>query len=124
MKGERIRYQQTGHFLTFSRYRRRTCLSRVAAMELFEDILERVRLRHQYRTGIRGYVEIDSEWCARAKAGNFPSGCDVGRPATPPRSPKARDRGHPQLNEILYETGATRPSFERHWIGVPHPFHS
>jgi hypothetical protein len=47
MKGERIRYPQTGefHFLTFSSFRRRTYLSTVAAMELFEDALERVRLR-------------------------------------------------------------------------------
>jgi putative transposase len=47
MKGQRIRYQQTGqfHFLTFSCYRRRPCLYPVAAMELFEDALERVRLR-------------------------------------------------------------------------------
>jgi len=36
MKGERIRYQQTGefHFLTFSCFRRRSYLSMVAAMEL------------------------------------------------------------------------------------------
>ena len=47
MKGERIRYQQTGefHFLTFSCFRCRTYLSTVAAMDLFEDALERVRLR-------------------------------------------------------------------------------
>jgi putative transposase len=47
MKGERIRYQQTGefHFLTFSCYRRRPYLSTVAAMELFEDALER-RVAH------------------------------------------------------------------------------
>jgi hypothetical protein len=39
MKGERIRYQQTGefHFLTFSCFRRHTYLSSGAAMELFED---------------------------------------------------------------------------------------
>jgi putative transposase len=56
MKGERIRYQQTGefHFLTFSCYRRRPYLSTVAAMELFEDALERVRLRYLF--AVAGYV--------------------------------------------------------------------
>ena len=46
MKVKRIRYQQTGefHFLTFGCYRRRPYLKTVAAMELFEDALERVRL--------------------------------------------------------------------------------
>ncbi len=45
MKGERIRYRQTGefHFLTFSSFRRRPYLSAGAPMELFEDALERVR---------------------------------------------------------------------------------
>ena len=48
MRGKRIRYHQTGefHFLTFSCYRRRPYLSTVAAMELFENALERVRLRY------------------------------------------------------------------------------
>jgi putative transposase len=56
MKGKRIRYQQTGefHFLTFSCYRRRPYLSTVAAMELFEDALERVRLRYFF--AVAGYV--------------------------------------------------------------------
>ncbi|WP_348263471.1 transposase [Telmatobacter sp. DSM 110680] len=56
MKGQRIRYQQTGefHFLTFSCYRRRPYLATVAAMELFEDALERVRLR--YRFVVAGHV--------------------------------------------------------------------
>jgi putative transposase len=56
MKGERIRYQRTGefHFLTFSCYRRRPYLSTVAAMELFEDALERVRLRYLF--AVAGYV--------------------------------------------------------------------
>ncbi len=56
VKGKRIRYQQTGefHFLTFSCYRRRPYLAAVAAMELFEDALERVRLR--YRFVVAGYV--------------------------------------------------------------------
>jgi putative transposase len=56
IKGQRIRYQQTGefHFLTFSCYRRRPYLSTVAAMELFEDALERVRLRYLFVVG--GYV--------------------------------------------------------------------
>jgi putative transposase len=53
MKGARIRYQQTGefHFLTFSCYRRRPYLSTVAAMEIFEDALERVRLRYLVAVG-------------------------------------------------------------------------
>jgi putative transposase len=56
MKGERIRYQQTGefHFLTFSSFRRQPYLSTVAAMELFEDALERVRLRYLF--AVAGYV--------------------------------------------------------------------
>ena len=56
MNGARIRYQQTGefHFLTFSCYRRRAYLSIVAAMELFEDALERVRRRYYF--AVAGYV--------------------------------------------------------------------
>jgi REP-associated tyrosine transposase len=56
MKGQRIRYQQKGefHFLTFSCYQRRPYLSTVAAMELFEDGLERVRLRYLF--AVAGYV--------------------------------------------------------------------
>jgi len=56
MKGQRIRYQQTGefHFLTFSSFRRRPYLSTVAAMELFEDALKRVRLRYLF--AVAGYV--------------------------------------------------------------------
>ncbi len=56
MKGQRIRYQQTGqfHFLTFSCYRRRPYLSTIAAMELFEDALERVRRRYLFV--VAGYV--------------------------------------------------------------------
>ena len=56
MKGKRIRYQQTRefHFLTFSCYRRRAYLSTVAAMELFEDALERIRRRYFFV--IAGYV--------------------------------------------------------------------
>ena len=56
MQGQRIRYQQTGefHFLTFSCYRRRPYLYPVAAMELFEDALERVRLRYLF--AVAGYV--------------------------------------------------------------------
>jgi REP element-mobilizing transposase RayT len=56
MKGQRIRYQQTGefHFLTFSSFRRQPYLSTVAAMELFEDALERVRLRFLF--AVAGYV--------------------------------------------------------------------
>jgi putative transposase len=56
MKGARIRYQQTGefHFLTFSCYRRRSYLSAGAAMDLFEDALERVRRRYLF--AVAGYV--------------------------------------------------------------------
>ncbi len=56
MKARRIRYQQTGHFhfVTFSCYRRLTYLSRVVAMELFEDALERVRCRYLF--AVAGYV--------------------------------------------------------------------
>jgi len=56
MKGERIRYQQAGdfHFLTFSCFDRRPYLSPPAAMELFEDALERVRLRYHFV--VAGYV--------------------------------------------------------------------
>jgi RHS repeat-associated protein len=56
MKATRIRYQQTGefHFLTFSCYRRRPYLSTIAAMELFEDALERVRRRYHF--AVAGYV--------------------------------------------------------------------
>ena len=56
MKGQRIRYQQTGqfHFVTFSCYRRRPYLAAVAVMELFEDALERVRRRYLF--AVAGYV--------------------------------------------------------------------
>jgi len=56
MKGKCIRYQQTGefHFLTFSCYRRRPYLKSAAAMELFEDALERVRQRYLFV--VAGYV--------------------------------------------------------------------
>jgi putative transposase len=56
MKDERIRYQQTGefNFLTFSCYRRRAYLTAAAAMDLFEDALERVRLRYLFV--VAGYV--------------------------------------------------------------------
>ena len=56
MKGRRVRYQQTGdfHFLTFSCHHRRPYLSSIAAMELFEDALERVRLRYSFV--VAGYV--------------------------------------------------------------------
>ena len=56
MKGQRIRYQQTGefHFLTFSCYRRQTYFSASASKELFEDALERVRRRYLFV--VAGYV--------------------------------------------------------------------
>jgi len=61
MKGERIRYRQTGdfHFLTFSNFRRRPHLASVAAVELFEDALERVRLRYLFVVG--GYVVMPEQ---------------------------------------------------------------
>jgi hypothetical protein len=45
MKGKRVRYQETGefHFLTFSGHRRQAYLTTVAARELFEVALGRVR---------------------------------------------------------------------------------
>jgi len=56
MNGKRIRHQQTGqfHFLTFSCYRRRAYLSAAAAMDLFEDALERARRRYLF--AVAGYV--------------------------------------------------------------------
>jgi putative transposase len=56
MKGARIRSQQTGefHFLTFSCYRRRSYFTSAAAMDLFEDALERVRRRYLF--AVAGYV--------------------------------------------------------------------
>jgi putative transposase len=56
MKGARIRYQQTGefHFLTFSCYLRRSYFESAAAMDLFEDALERVRRRYLFV--VAGYV--------------------------------------------------------------------
>jgi putative transposase len=56
MKGARIRYQQTGefHFLTFSCYRRRSYFESAAAMDLFEDALERIRRRYLF--AVAGYV--------------------------------------------------------------------
>jgi hypothetical protein len=56
MKGERIRSQQTGefHLLTFSCCRRRSYFESAAAMDLFEDALERVRRRSLL--AVAGYV--------------------------------------------------------------------
>jgi REP element-mobilizing transposase RayT len=56
MKGKRVRYQEIGefHFLTFSCYRRQPYLSAVAARELFEDALERVRRRSLF--AVAGYI--------------------------------------------------------------------
>jgi putative transposase len=56
MKGQRIRYQQTGQFhsLTFSCYRCRPYFATAAARELFEDALERTRRR--YLLAVGGYV--------------------------------------------------------------------
>ena len=44
------------------------------------------------------------------EVGNYPNGCATGSSAPPPRSPKARDRGHPQLDKTTYETRAARPA--------------
>jgi putative transposase len=56
MKGKRIRYQQTGefHFLTFSCFHRFQYLGTPWARHLFEDALERVRLRYLFV--VSGYV--------------------------------------------------------------------
>jgi len=56
MKGPRIHYQQTGefHFLTFSCFHRRDYFRIVEARDLFEDALERVRLRYLF--AVAGYV--------------------------------------------------------------------
>jgi hypothetical protein len=43
------------------------------------------------------------------EAGSCPSRCAIpGLSPRPPRSPKARDRGHPRRDEIPLEAGATR----------------
>ena len=42
------------------------------------------------------------------EAGKCMSGCATDGSALPPRSPKARDRGHPQLDNARYETRAAR----------------
>jgi putative transposase len=200
MKARRIRYQQTGefHFLTFSCYRRRAYLSPVAAMELFEDALERVRRRYlfavagyvvmpehvhlllseprrallskaiqalklsvsvgsrvrpfrqahyydfnvsghekfveklryihrnpvrrglaakpedrqwssfrHHQTGMRGTVEIESEWTAQQRGGQLPERMRYRQFGSSSPSPKARDRGHPQLDKTPLEIGAT-----------------
>jgi putative transposase len=58
MKGARIRYQQMGdfHFLTFSCYRRQPYLSAGAVADLFENALERIRLRYLF--AVAGYVAM------------------------------------------------------------------
>jgi REP element-mobilizing transposase RayT len=47
------------------------------------------------------------------EAGNCPSGYATGSSIPLPRSPKARDRGHPQLDGARYETRATRPQISQ-----------
>jgi len=42
------------------------------------------------------------------EAGNCLRGCGTDNSIPPPRSPKARDRGHPQLDNSRHETMATR----------------
>jgi putative transposase len=56
VKGKRIRYQQTGefHFLTFSCFHLLQYLGTPLAGHLFEDALERVRLRYLFV--VAGYV--------------------------------------------------------------------
>jgi len=45
------------------------------------------------------------------EAGSCPSGCAAGSSALPPRSPRARDRGHPRQDRIPLEIGATNQHF-------------
>jgi hypothetical protein len=59
-------------------------------------------VRH-YRTGMRRIVEIESEWTARERGWQLPEWMRRGSSTPPPRSPKARDRGHPQLDRNRYE---------------------
>ncbi|HWG20001.1 MAG TPA: transposase [Terracidiphilus sp.] len=207
MKGKLIRYQQTGefHFLTLSCYRRRPYLSAVAAMERFENALERVRLRYllvvggyvgmpehvhmlvnepqrgllsravqalklsvsmrawerpfwqahsydfnisahgkfveklrcihrnpvrrglvakpedwkwssyrHYQTGMRGVVEIESEWTALQRGWQLPEWMrlrQVDSPSLVPPPRRTRNQGHPQPDRIPLEIEATRRKF-------------
>jgi hypothetical protein len=63
--------------------------------------------RH-YQTGMPGIVEIESEWTAQRRGWQLPDWTRYGTPIPTPRSPKARDRGHPQLDKMLCEIRATR----------------
>ena len=56
MKGQRIRYQETGefHFLTFSCFHRHNHFATVGARNLFEDALERTRQRYLF--AVAAYV--------------------------------------------------------------------
>jgi len=89
------------HFLTFSCYRRRPYLSTVAAMELFEDALERVRLRYLF--AVAGYVVMpehvhllvnEPDWLLAAifsvKEGDSTPGSDRSRARRAPVNQKRR----------------------------------
>ena len=56
MSGKLVRYQKCGafHFITFSCYRRQPKLGTTRARAVFEQELERVRLRYQF--AVAGYV--------------------------------------------------------------------
>ena len=56
MPKDLVHYQQTGdlHFVTFSCYRRLPYLGTPAMRELFEDSLEKMRLKHDFH--INAYV--------------------------------------------------------------------
>jgi len=56
MSGKLVRYQKCGafHFITFSCYRRQPKLGTTEARAVFEQELERVRLRYQF--AVAGYV--------------------------------------------------------------------
>jgi putative transposase len=51
-----VRYQQTGdlHFVTFSCYRRQPNLHSPSAKDLFQQLLEKMRLRYDFF--VNGYV--------------------------------------------------------------------
>ena len=74
--------------------------------------------RH-YQTGMRGTVEIESEWTARGEVGNCPCGCATDRSIPAPRSPKARDRGHPRLHKSFLRS---EPPAEKTTTSASEPY--
>ena len=70
--------------------------------------------RH-YQTGTRGTVEIESEWTAHRTGWQLPDWIGCWQSCSSSRSPKARDRGHPQQGSIPPQTGATC----RRFAGIP-----